>query len=58
MRKIEVKTIDFTYLSEADAVLKKANKEGALELLPLTHQKTMDTLNDTRQFIRQNPRTA
>ncbi len=56
MRKIEVRTIDFTYLSEADAVLKKANKEGALELLPLTHQKTMDTLNDTRQFIRQNPR--
>ena len=58
MRKVEVKTIDTTYLSEVDTALKQANKEGALELLPITHQKTMDTLKDTRQFIRQNPRKS
>ena len=56
MRKVEVKTIDITYLSEVDITFKKANKEGALELLPVTHQKTMDALKDTRQYIRQNPR--
>lgn len=58
MRKLEVKVIDITYLSKADTVLKQANKEGALELMPITHQKTMDTLKDTRQYIRQNPRKA
>ncbi len=58
MRKVEVRTIDITYLSKVDTSFKKANKEGALELLPLTHQKTINTLKDTRQYIRQNPRKS
>ncbi len=56
MRQLEVKTIGFTHLSAALRVLNKAKEMGAIQLLPKTYQQTITTLEETQQYIRQNPR--
>ncbi len=56
MRVLEVKTIGFTYLSTAQAMLKKAQLQDAKALLPKTYLYTLDVLQKTRTFIGKNPR--
>jgi hypothetical protein len=56
MRKLEVRTIDHTYLAKTHAMLKQADALDGKELMPSTYQQTRQNLADTQQFIRQNPR--
>jgi hypothetical protein len=56
MRALEVKAIDYTFLSKTHIMLKQANELNAQALLPKTYQSTINNLADTQQFIRQNPR--
>ena len=56
MRKLEIKIIGLTHLSNAQTVLEEAQKQDAEKLLPKTYQKTLAILADAQQYIRQNPR--
>lgn len=58
MHQFEVKIIGKKYLKECLSTLSDADKQDAQSLLPDTYNETLNTLNDTRQFIRQNPRQA
>ncbi len=56
MDSLEVKTIGFTHLSKAEEMLNKAQQLDAKELLPKTHQQTINKLAAARLFIGKNPR--
>ena len=58
MRALEVQIIGKKYLKTCLAHLAEAAKIQAETLLPDTYLETQNTLKDTRQFIRQNPRRA
>ncbi len=56
MRTLEVKTIGFTHLSKAQAMLAKAQAQDVQKLLPKTYENTLKNLDKSRLFIRKNPR--
>jgi hypothetical protein len=58
MHQFEIRIIGKRYLKECLSTLANADKHDAKTLLPETYNETLNSLNDTRQFIRQNPRQA
>lgn len=56
MIQLEIQTLDSSYLAKAQQSLNEAIAINAKTLMGKTYQQTLNTLQDSKQFIRQNPK--
>lgn len=56
MVQLEIETLDASYLAKAQLSLNEAIAINAKTLMSKTYQQTVNTLQDSKQFIRQNPK--